>query len=83
RDGLVGSPRDDGPKVNDLAIRIGHLLGGGVDIVNMHREAMKVVSEDIETSPIVAEQSRLLSFQVLAELADFYRDTYGGEPSGL
>jgi DNA-binding response OmpR family regulator len=83
RDALVGNPAQDEPEVKDLAIRTGHLLGGGVDIVNMHREAMKTVSGDAASSRIVAGQSRLLSFQVLAELADFYRDTFGGEPSEL
>lgn len=83
RDGLLGNEAQDAPEVKDLALRTGRLLGGGRDIVNMHREAMNVVSRDAASSAIVARQSRLLSFQVLAELADFYRDIYGGEPGDI
>ncbi len=82
-EGLLGSPGQDGPEVEDLAIRIGRLLGGGVDVVDMHREAMKVLPGNHAALTIAARQSQLLAFEVLAKLADYYRDRYGGTHGDL
>ncbi len=71
-------------QIRALAERIGVLRGGPRDVVDIHTEALKQISSDMNKKNIaIMSEGRLLVLELMGHLAAFYRNYALGGPGAL